>query len=53
MGVIKKGAIADLVLLNANPLKDIKAVGEVEGVMLNGKWLSNAEIRSTLKKLEK
>ncbi|WP_028524562.1 amidohydrolase family protein [Runella limosa] len=53
LGVIKKGAVADLVLLNANPMKDISAVGEVEGVMLNGKWLSKEEIQSTLKKLEK
>ena len=53
LGVVKTGAVADLILLNANPLKDIKAVGDIEGVMLNGRWLPKAEITGILKKLEK
>ncbi|MFN8354103.1 MAG: amidohydrolase family protein [Spirosomataceae bacterium] len=52
-GVVKKGAVADLVLLNANPLNDIKAISAIEGVMLNGRWLNKDEIQTTLKKLEK
>ncbi len=53
LGVIKPGAIADLVLLNENPLKDINAVGTVQGVMLNGRWLTKTEIDTMLTKLVK
>lgn len=53
LGVVKTGAVADLVLLDANPLKDISAVGSVQGVMLNGRWLAKNEIDDMLKKLVK
>lgn len=52
-GTIKVGGIADLVLLNGNPLADIKNTTKIEGVMLNGKWLSKDYISTELKKLEK
>jgi imidazolonepropionase-like amidohydrolase len=52
-GVIKKGAVADLVLLGGNPLADINETQKIEGVMLNGKWLSKEYIDAELKKLEK
>ncbi len=53
MGVVKKGAMADLILLSGNPLKDISQVGNIEGVVLDGKWLSKEYINASLKKLEK
>jgi imidazolonepropionase-like amidohydrolase len=53
LGVIKTGAVADLVLLNGNPLSDINETKNIEGVMLNGKWLSKSWINDTLKSLEK
>lgn len=53
LGVIKPGAIADLVLLNENPLQDINAVGTVQGAMLNGRWLPKTEIDAMLSKLVK
>ena len=52
-GVIKQGAIADLVLISGNPLKDISQTRHVEGVMLNGRWLSKEYIDAGLKKLVK
>lgn len=52
-GVIKEGAAADLVLLNGNPLANIQETQNIEGVMLNGKWLSKEYIGAELKKLEK
>lgn len=53
MGIIAKDAIADLVLLSGNPLLDITQTKNIEGVMLNGKWLSKEWIAATLKSLEK
>ena len=39
-GVIKSGARADLLLLDANPLADIGATTRIAGVMLRGRWLT-------------
>lgn len=52
-GTIKPGNVADLVLLNGNPLQDINNTTAIEGVMLNGKWLSKKYIDGELKKLVK
>ncbi len=52
-GTIKVGNVADLVLLNGNPLQDINQTGKIEGVMLNGKWLSKSYIEREMKDLEK
>ncbi|MBA4140186.1 MAG: amidohydrolase family protein [Segetibacter sp.] len=53
MGVIKTGAVSDLVLLNGNPLTDIQQVKNIEGVMLGTQWLSKDRISKELKGLEK
>lgn len=53
IGLIRTGSIADLVLINGNPLTDIHNTQSIEGVILNGKWLSKSEIQAGLKKLEK
>jgi len=53
VGTIKPGSVADLVLISGNPLKDITQTKNVEGVMLNGKWLSKAYIDAGLKKFVK
>jgi imidazolonepropionase-like amidohydrolase len=37
-GTIEKGKIADLVLLDANPLEDIRNTQKIAGVMVRGKW---------------
>jgi imidazolonepropionase-like amidohydrolase len=52
-GVIRAGVRADLVLLNNNPLTDIKNSQTIEGVVVDGRWLSRKEIGAGLKKLEK
>lgn len=52
-GTIKAGALADLVLLNSNPLANISATKDIEGVCLAGRWLSKDYIEQGLKKLEK
>ncbi len=53
MGVIKVGAVSDLVLLSANPLIEINNTQKIEGVMLGNLWLSKEYIAAELKKLEK
>lgn len=45
-GVVRAGARADLVLLSANPLADIAAVGAIEGVAVRGRWMDAEELRS-------
>ncbi|MBL7873593.1 MAG: amidohydrolase family protein [Cyclobacteriaceae bacterium] len=52
-GTIKPGAVADLLLMDGNPLADIINSKKVAGVMIRGKWLSKTEIDAGLKKLEK
>lgn len=52
-GVIRKGATADLVLLNANPLLNINNTKQIESVFMRGYYLSSTEIGASLKKLEK
>lgn len=37
-GIIREGARADLLLLEANPLEDVGAVKAVAGVMADGRW---------------
>lgn len=53
MGIIKTGAVSDLILLSGNPLKDIHQTKNIEGVMVGNKWLSKSYIDSELKKLQK
>ena len=53
LGTIQLGSIADLVLLNANPLTDIKQSKNIEGVMVNGRWLSKKWIDETLLSIKK
>src|SRR5687768_320355 len=47
-GTIEKGKRADLILLNKNPLDDIAATYDRSGVMLKGKWYSQAELNAWL-----
>jgi imidazolonepropionase-like amidohydrolase len=47
-GEIRSGAIADLVLLEANPLEDVSNVFQQAGVMLHGRWLPGAELQAAL-----
>ena len=53
MGIIKPGAVSDLVLLSGNPLKDIHQTKNIEGVMVGTRWLSKEYIDKELKRLEK
>jgi imidazolonepropionase-like amidohydrolase len=52
-GTIEVGKRADLVLLEGNPLTDIRNTGRQSGVMLRGRWLPRAEIQSRLDAIAK
>jgi len=47
-GTVQKGASADLILLENNPLDDLKNMQTINGVMVRGKWLPKAEIEEKL-----
>ena len=51
-GTIEGGKRADLVLVDANPLDDIRNVSKISGVMVRGRWLSRADIDTGLKRIE-
>jgi hypothetical protein len=44
-GTIEPGKRADLVLLSANPLEDIRNTTRIEGVLIGGRWLEPAVLR--------
>jgi imidazolonepropionase-like amidohydrolase len=47
-GTIERGKRADLILLDADPLVDIRNTTRRAGVMLRGRWLPQAEIERSL-----
>ncbi|HXM38621.1 MAG TPA: amidohydrolase family protein [Gemmatimonadales bacterium] len=50
-GTVAAGRRADLLLLNANPLADLANVARRAGVMVNGRWLPEADIRARLQRI--
>ncbi|HLL44914.1 MAG TPA: amidohydrolase family protein [Segetibacter sp.] len=53
IGIIKTGAVSDLILLEGNPLSDIEETKNIIGVMLGNRWLSREWISKELKRMEK
>lgn len=47
-GTIEAGKVADLVLLDANPLADISNTQKIAGVMVRGRWISKDAIDAAL-----
>jgi imidazolonepropionase-like amidohydrolase len=43
-GTIREGSEADLLLLSANPLEDVRNTQRIECVMMRGRWLSAADL---------
>jgi Amidohydrolase family len=52
-GLVKVGYKADLLLLQSNPLIDTKVLKNRVGVMINGRWLSEAKLNEEMEVLAK
>lgn len=52
MGTIEQGKVADLVLLEANPLEDIRNTQKIAAVVIGGKILRKAELQDILAQVE-
>ncbi|GAB0157330.1 amidohydrolase family protein [Chryseobacterium sp. Alg-005] len=53
IGTVEVGKFADLILLDANPLDDIRNTRKISGVFFNGKWISQRKIDKMLSDLAK
>ena len=47
-GTIAAGKMADLILLDANPLENIANSSKIAGVMIGGRWMAKPEIEKRL-----
>ena len=52
LGTIEKGKLADFILLDANPLSDISNTRKIDGVVVNGRYLSRKALDEMLSEVE-
>ncbi len=51
-GRVEEGMVADLILLNANPLEDLSNTRKIEGVMRHGRWYDRQQIDARLEAID-
>jgi imidazolonepropionase-like amidohydrolase len=52
VGRVAPGQIADLVVLDANPLNDIRSTTRIRGVVLAGRWMDRSALDALLREGE-
>jgi imidazolonepropionase-like amidohydrolase len=52
LGTVEKGKLVDLILLDANPLEDIRNTQKIAAVIVNGRYLSRADLDKMLAGVE-
>lgn len=53
LGTVEKGKIADLILLDGNPLADVRNTTRIRAVVANGKLMDRAALDTMLSEVEK
>jgi Amidohydrolase family len=53
LGTVEKGKLADLVIVESNPLEDIRNTRKVFGVVINGRYLPKESLQTMLAEAEK
>jgi imidazolonepropionase-like amidohydrolase len=53
LGTLEKGKLADLVMLDADPLKDVANTQKIRGVVLAGRYFDRAALDKMLRDVEK
>lgn len=48
LGSVEKGKIADVIVVDGDPLADIKAMRNIKRVMLNGVWVAHQQITTPI-----
>lgn len=49
LGIVEKGKLTDLVLLEVNPLKNIRNTTRISAIVLDGKLMEKRELRKAIK----
>lgn len=52
LGTVEQGKIANLVLLEANPLDDIGNTQRINAVIINGRYLAKEQLQKMLNDIE-
>ncbi len=53
VGTVAVGKQADLILLDPNPLENVANARRIAGVVVRGRWLSDADIRTIIQELRR